>query len=250
MTVKKITSRDNRAVKESKKLLKKSHRQATGFFLLEGERLVFDAMEKGVPLRRVFAHRRFYDMGLTGEECYEAPDSILAELSDTCSPQGVAAVAEQKREKLSCLPVQQPLVVCDRLRDPGNLGTVIRTADAAGFGGVILLGDCADVYSPKVVRATMGALFDLPIVFAERVEELSKLSLVCADLKDAVPLFSYDFKKPFAVVIGNEAQGVSPAVRNAAEAAVKIPMIGGSESLNAAVAFGVIAYEAFRQRSM
>ncbi|MDY4975597.1 MAG: RNA methyltransferase [Clostridia bacterium] len=249
MTVKKITSRENRAVKETKKLLKKSGRNETGLFLLEGERLVFDALQKGVPLQRVFAHSKFFQQGLTGQECYEVEDKILAELSDTCSPQGVVAVVKQQTAGLEELDQSLPIVVCDCLQDPGNLGTVIRTADAAGFGGVILLGDCVDVYSPKVVRATMGALFDLPVVKVGEVSQLSDFRLVCADLKQSVSVFDFDFTAPFAVVIGNEAHGVRQEILDAAKGSLQIPMVGKSESLNAAVAFGVIAYEAFRQRN-
>lgn len=225
-------------------------RDETGLFLLEGERLVFDALQKGVVFRRVFAQKRFFQQGLTGQECYETDEKVLLELSDTCSPQGVVAVAKQPQASLDELDKRLPLAVCDGLRDPGNLGTIIRTADAAGFGGVILLGDCVDVYSPKVVRSTMGALFDLPIVRVKSVEQLSGFRLVCADLQEATSLFEFDFTLPFALVIGNEAHGVSAEVLNAAEEKIKIPMAGKSESLNAAVAFGVAAYEVFRQRTI
>ena len=248
MTVKKIISRENHVVKETKKLLKKSGRDKTGLFLLEGERLVFDAFQKGVTLQRIFAHKKFFQQGLTGVECFEADDRILAELSDTCSPQGVVAVAKQTFAGVKAMDKSLPIVVCDCLRDPGNLGTVIRTADAAGFGGVVLLGDCVDVYSPKVVRATMGALFDLPVAKAESLDELKDMCLVCADLRRSVSVFEFDFTKPFAVVIGNEAHGIREEVLDSAQAAVSIPMAGKSESLNAAVAFGVIAYEVYRQR--
>ncbi|MBE7042351.1 MAG: RNA methyltransferase [Ruminococcaceae bacterium] len=247
--MKKITSRDNRKVTETKKLLKKSYREKTGLFLLEGERLVFDALKKGVALQWVFARHEYFEQGMTALECFETEDNILSHMSDTCNSQGIIAVAKKPEAELGSLDKQKPVAVCDGLRDPGNLGTIIRTADAAGFGGVILLGDCVDVYSPKVVRSTMGALFDLPIVKAENVEQLSDFRLVCADLQDSVSLYDFDFSEPFALVVGNEAHGVSKAVLEAAQEKIKIPMVGQSESLNAAVAFGVAAYEAFRQRN-
>ncbi len=250
MTVKKITSRDNRKVSETKKLLKKNHREKTGLFLLEGERLVFDALKKGIPLQWVFARHEYFEQGLTALECYEADDRILSDLSDTCHSQGIIAVAKKPEADLQSLDKNKPIAVCDGLSDPGNLGTIIRTADAAGFGGVILLGDCVDVYSPKVVRSTMGALFDLPIVKVPDVEQLSDFHLVCADLQESVSLYDFDFTKAFALVVGNEAHGVSQAVLTMAKEKIKIPMVGKSESLNAAVAFGVAAYEAFRQRNV
>lgn len=250
MTVKTITSRENRLVKETKKLLRKNRRDETGLFLLEGERLVFDALQKGVVLERVFARKAYFEQGLNALECYETDDRILSELSDTCHSQGILAVVKQRESTLDDLDSSLPVAVCDGLRDPGNLGTVIRTADAAGFGGVILLGDCVDVYSPKVVRATMGALFDLPIIKVAEVEQLSQFRLVCADLQESVSLYDFDFTGPFALVVGNEAHGVSQKVLQAAKEKIKIPMVGKSESLNAAVAFGVAAYEAYRQRNL
>lgn len=249
MTVKKITSPENPKVSETKKLLKKSYRDKTGLFLLEGERLVFDALKKGMVFRRIFAKPEYMHRGLNALECYEISDRILSELSDTCHPQGIVAVAEQPSVSLNAIDKTKPVAVCDGLRDPGNLGTIIRTADAAGFGALILLGDCVDVYSPKVVRSAMGSLFDLPIAKAEGVEQLADFRLVCADLKKAVSLYDFDFTNPFALVIGNEAHGVSREVLSAASGIIKIPMIGKNESLNAAVAFGVAAYEAFRQRN-
>ena len=250
MTVKNITSRDNRKVCETKKLLKKKYRDETGLFLLEGERLVFDAFQKGVSFQQVFARKEYFEQGITGLECYETDDKILSDLSDTCHSQGIIAVAKQWENTLDSIDISKPVAVCDGLSDPGNLGTVIRTADAAGFGGVVLLGDCVDVYSPKVVRSTMGALFDLPIVKVKHVDELKLFHLVCADLNQAVSIYEFDFTKPFALVVGNEAHGVSREVSDAASAKITIPMIGKSESLNAAVAFGVAAYEAFRQRNI
>ncbi len=249
MTVKKITSRDNRKVCETKKLLKKKYRDETGLFILEGERLVFDAFQKGVSFQCVFARHEYFEQGITGLECFEADDKILTDLSDTCHSQGIIAVAKQMNNTLDSIDSSKPVAVCDGLSDPGNLGTVIRTADAAGFGGVILLGDCVDVYSPKVVRSTMGALFDLPIVKIKTVDELSDFRLICADLNQAVSIYDFDFTREFALVVGNEAHGVSQEVLNAATEKITIPMIGKSESLNAAVAFGVVAYEAFRQRN-
>ena len=243
--MKTITSKDNPAVKRVKKLYKKSFRDECGVFLAEGERLVFDAVKSGAQIETLFVTGKFSDVNISADNVYTVDEKVIAGISDTASPQGILAVV--KKQEYSSSDISEPCVICDRVSDPGNLGTIIRTADAAGFGSVVLLPGCVDAFSPKVVRASMGSVFHIPVIECE-FSDIRGMSLLCADLENSDYIYDYDFKKPFGVVIGNEANGVSDSVMSACDARIKIPMPGKSESLNAAVSFGVIAFEALRQR--
>ncbi|MDY6313856.1 MAG: RNA methyltransferase [Clostridia bacterium] len=241
-----ISSRENKLVKYVKKLNKRSFRDETGQFLAEGERLVRDLSEKGAQIDLLFMLSGC-DFGISAKESFEVTENVLSAMADTENPQGVLAVV--KKPEYTVSDISDPVVICDRVSDPGNLGTIIRTADSAGFGAVVLLPGCADVYSPKAVRSTMGSLYGIPIVKCG-IDDVKKkgLEIVCADLHKSSCIYDYDLKKPFAVVIGNEANGVSDEIRNICDGRIKIPMLGSSESLNAAVSFAVTAYEAVRQR--
>lgn len=243
-----IQSRENPILKQAAKLSKKSAREEQGCFLLEGERLVRDAWERGAVFQRLFIEKTYTGFCPEGVETYQLEERLFRLLSQTQSPQGIIAVVQLPHAQVSRLPQDKPLVVCDRVADPGNLGTIIRTADAAGFGGIVLLPGSVDPFSPKVVRATMGSLFALPIIFLEELSLLKSWPLVCADLEASQDVYQTDLTAPFALVIGNEANGITPDILQEASVRVKIPMVGESESLNAAVSFGVIAYEALRQR--
>lgn len=241
-----ISAKDNKLVKYVKKLGKKSFRDETGCFVAEGERLVRDLYEKGAVIEKLFIAEG-KDFGIEARESYHVTESVFLSMTDTTNPQGVLAVI--KKTLYTSGDIAEPAVICDRISDPGNLGTIIRTADSAGFGSVVLLPGCADVYSPKVVRSTMGSLYGIPVVQCGIEDVMNKgFDIVCADLCGAECIYDYDFTKPFALVIGNEANGVSDELREVADGRIKIPMLGKSESLNAAVSFAVCAYEAVRQR--
>ncbi len=240
-----ITSKDNPAVKHVKKLYKKSFRDECGVFIAEGERLVYDAAQSGAELEMLFVTERFANVNISADNVYTVDEKVMKWISDTDSPQGILAVV--KRRVVTPSQICEPAVICDRVSDPGNLGTIIRTADAAGFGSVVLLPGCADAYSPKTVRSTMGSIFHIPVISCE-LSDIKGMDILCADLDNSSCIYDYDFKKPFGVVIGNEANGVSQEVMTRCSARIKIPMPGRSESLNAAVSFAVIAYEALRQR--
>lgn len=241
-----ITSKDNPCIKRVKKLYKKSYRDECGVFLAEGERLVFDAVKSGAETETLFVTEKFGNVNISADNVYTVDDKMMAYISDTENPQGILAVI--KKRKFSAADIKEPCVICDRVSDPGNLGTIIRTADAAGFGSVVLLPGCADVYSPKTVRASMGSVFHIPVIQCD-FSEISGMEILCADLNNSSFIYDYDFKKPFGVVIGNEANGISKEIMDGCSARIKIPMPGKSESLNAAVSFAVIAFEALRQRN-
>ncbi len=254
-----ITSAKNPMIRELKSLSTRKGREATGRFLVEGEVMLREALQCGLRIHEVLAEDGRADLAeafaAAGARAFTVPRSLLESVCETRTPQGVCASFD--------VPAPQPLsdasariVALDGVQDPGNVGTIWRTADAAGFLGILFGGGCADPLSPKVQRAAMGSGFRVPFVLAE------DLPAALLDLKArgwmvlASDLHGGDFyARPnpgerFVLVIGNEARGISDATREAASALVKLPMRGGAESLNAAVAAGIMMYELIREQGV
>lgn len=246
--IKEITSTENKIYKQTKKLLSRSERNKTKLFIAEGQRIVEDAVNAKV------AEYIFVSQDYDGEgyelPTYRVSDKMFSALSDTETTQGIIAVCKMayyNMEEIDC----QTLLVCDGVSDPGNLGTLIRTAECSGVGGIVLLKGTVDPYSPKVVRSTMGSVFRMPIYFAQVSdikEHLADYAVVATVLDGSRDLYDIDFPEKTAVVVGNEAHGVSKEVADIAQIRTLIPMCGNSESLNAAVAGSVVMYEIFRQK--
>ena len=246
-----LTSLKNPRILAWRSLKDPKGRKAHEAFLVEGERMTAEALSSAFPvLALLLREGRPLPERLKPETpVYLLPDHVLATVCDTKTPQGIAAVVG-----IRPLPLTgKKLIALDGLQDPGNVGTILRTADAAGFDGVILSPDCADVFSPKVLRATMGSIFrmglDFPRDLAARLEDLKRdgFSVLSSQL-DGSPFYSReDPGEKLILVIGNEGNGVSPAVRAAATQRLRLPMRGGAESLNAAVAAGIMMYELMRQ---
>ena len=245
-----ITSLKNPKVTTWKSLKDRKGRKETGCFRVEGRKRVEEALASAFPVAAVLV-----EDGRLGEFClpadlpvYAMPEHVLAAVCDTKTPQGIAAVV-----RMAEVPLQgKRLVAMDGVQDPGNVGTIIRTADAAGFDGVILSVQCADVFSPKVLRATMGSIFrmgvrvtdDLPGLLAQMVQEGAS---VLSSQLDGEPFYQRrPLNERFVLVIGSEGNGVTDEVKAVATHKVKLPMRGGAESLNAAVAAGIMMYELTR----
>ena len=185
-------------------------------------------------------------------ECFVVTDKVMGALSDTVSPQGILAVVPF----VELPPPENPwlVLVVDRVRDPGNLGTILRSTDAAGASQVILTPTTVDVYSPKVVRGAMGAHFYLPIAtgvsWSEMAEALEDRQTLLAEAKGDKVYYEVDWTKPSALIVGSEAEGASQEAERLATERIVIPMQGKAESLNVAVAAGVILFEAARQRGI
>ena len=247
--IKEITSTENKIYKQTKKLLNRSERYKTKLFIAEGQRIVQDAVCAGVA-EYIFVSSN-YDGAEYDVPTYRVSDKMFAVLSDTETTQGIIAVCKMTDyniEDINC----DTLLVSDGVSDPGNLGTLIRTAECSGVEGVILLKGTVDPYSPKVVRSTMGSIFRVPVYFAQ-ADELKKLSdyaIVATVLDGSKDLYEIDFPQKTAVVVGNEAHGVSDEVASMAMIRTLIPMCGNSESLNASVAGSVVMYEIFRQKRL
>ena len=259
-----ITSSSNRRIKDARKLQRKRQRQAASQLLIEGTRLVSDALAAGVEPLLVF-----FDAGAAQgnvevatllsatSQCEQvacAPH-VFAALADTVSPQGIAAVVPLPN--LAIIPASQPLVlVLDRVRDPGNAGTLLRTAEAAGVSLVLFGPETVDPFNPKTVRAAMGAHFRLPLrsgdwpvlqAEIERMQPAMAFSFYVAEADAPLTYDAVDWCAPSVLVVGGEAAGASEAA-GALAMPVAIPMRGGTESLNAGVAGAVILFEAARQR--
>lgn len=232
-----ITSNENSIIKQVRKLKRKSERINSGLYIAEGKRIVKDAIEAGVVKYVVTT----FDQDIF-DTTYKVKESIFEKISDTKSPQGVLAVCEMKED---VLPETGNIVVCDGVSDPGNLGTIIRTAECAGFSGIVLVNDCVDKYNEKTVRSTMGSIFRMPVVTLDAQDflKLTGYTKAVTMLDGAIDIF--DVKKPkgnVALVIGSEANGVCDLIKQNADLPVKIPMSGKAESINAAVAAGIAMY--------
>lgn len=264
-----ITSRHNERIKWLKRFRERRHRDAEGRFLVEGPHLVGEALEAGwhvdLVVHSVTTAGREHAAAVLerarrqGVELLTVAEHILPLLAATVTPQGMVALVRKPpaRSLPDVLPEhrRRPLVaVLDGLQDPGNLGTVIRTADAAGVDALFLTRGTVDLYAPKTVRAAAGSLFHVPVGEPAPPEECAALLkarglvLLAADPRDGIPVYDCDLTGPVALIIGNEGAGVGWVLRRAADGLVRIPMPGRAESLNAAVAASLIIYEAVRQR--
>lgn len=182
---------------------------------------------------------------------FQVPRELMEHMSDTKNSQGILAVVRQK--KYTELPGDFFLIL-DTLQDPGNMGTIFRTAEAAGVDGILMNRDCVDVYSPKVVRATMGAMFRMPFIVSDdlpaeiRRMKSEGVQIYAAHLRGTKNHWDFDYRTPTAFMIGNEGNGLQDAIADLADTYLRIPMMGHTESLNAGVAASVLMYETLRQR--
>lgn len=184
----------------------------------------------------------------------------MKQMSETVTPQGILALARQKRvrgiRELLVGKRRPLLLLLETLQDPGNLGTILRASEAAGVTGILMNRECVDIYAPKVVRSTMGAIFRVPFLIVDdllRAAEFLReenIKLYAAHLRSAVDYTSVSYRESCGILIGNEAHGLSDALTEKADAAVKIPMCGSLESLNAAMAATILVFEANRQRRL
>lgn len=262
--VKEVTSLANPIVKNIKALTVKKSREESGAFLAEGLKLVIDALElgwtirtlvyakaaKGKPLVEQVAAKTVAAGGLV----LEVSEKVIGSITRRDNPQMVVGVFEQRWRQLKDVKPKtgETWVALDRVRDPGNLGTIIRTADAAGASGVILVGETTDPFSLETVRATMGSVFAVPVVKATPEEFLAwkkkaDVSVVATHLAGAVDYRTIDYKrKPVVILMGNEQSGLPDVLAKEADALARIPQAGRADSLNLAVATAVMLFEARR----
>jgi TrmH family RNA methyltransferase len=258
-----ITSIHNPKIQRIRDLLSHStSRTEQKAFVVEGIRLVEEVIQAGVKPECVYFSSQLNQRGMTlieklrasSSPLEEVEDSLLNRLSDTETSQGI----------LSVIPELQPslpktidfVLILDSIRDPGNMGTIFRTACAAGAQAILLSPECVDQYSPKVLRSAMGAHFHIPILKSSWEEIREMLSgespsfrIYLSDVREGNPLWQCDLSRPTAIIISNEATGATPAAQSLATDRIHIPMPGGFESLNASIAAAILLFEVVRQRS-
>ena len=251
-----ITSMKNPLVRAMKSLRERKGREAEGRILVEGEVMLREAVKCGLVIRDLLVEEgRAADaqpFEAAGARCFAVPGGVLEAVCDTRTPQGICASFDLP-SPLPLADAPARVVALDGTQDPGNVGTIWRTADAAGFQGLLFGAGCADPLSPKVQRAAMGSGFRVPFMVSDDLPAaLMDLrdrgwSVIASDLAGADFYRRPDPGEKLVLVIGNEARGISQAVRDAATMLVKLPMRGGAESLNAAVAAGIMMYELMRE---
>ena len=257
-----ITSKDNNEIKRVKKLYEKKYREEENSFIIDGIKIFNEAVREKAQIEKVFyckelleknsqlTSQAFFD-NLEKYEKIEIPEILFKHISELQNPQGIIAIVK-KKENQEINFNHKLYLALDDIQDPGNMGTIIRTADSCGINQIICSKDTADCFNSKVIRATMGAIFRVNIIYKENLKEMleefkeKNIKVLVTDLSASKTIYEVDLKKSI-MVIGNEANGVSKEILEIATNKIKIPMEGRAESLNAAVATGIIIYEAKRQ---
>ncbi len=248
-----ITSGSNRLVREVRELQKKRKaRKEAGLFIAEGERLCREIPTEAIE--RIFitdTYQGALPEGGNDARLFRVPEKLMQEMSDTRTSQGILCEVRMRPEQTL---TGDFFLLLEDLQDPGNLGTIFRTAEAAGVSGIYMSRECVDIYSPKVVRSTMGALYRMPFRVVPDLRETARslrqqgVRVYAAHLKGTKKHYEYDYRLPTAFMIGNEGNGLTEALAAEADGFLRIPMKGQVESLNAAIAATVLMFEAARQR--
>ncbi|QQY80373.1 TrmH family RNA methyltransferase [Keratinibaculum paraultunense] len=264
--MKRIESPSNPIIKEIKSLYRKKDRWAKKKFIVEGINIVKECINNNYPLiciiysdelLNVKGGWELFNRISSHPKLIHITNQLYREISNMENPQGIMGVSEFNINSIHEISLKEDssLLLLDRLQDPGNMGTIIRSADAFGIDGIIITKGCVDVYNPKVIRSTMGSIFRVPIfyeddpIFAINKLREEKVKIYATSLEGSIYIYEANFKLPFLLVIGNESSGVSSNIYSVSDSLIKIPMIGDAESLNAAVASSIIMYESIRQRS-
>ncbi|NFG41872.1 RNA methyltransferase [Clostridium botulinum] len=254
-----IESKENTIYKEAKKLKERKNRNKINKYVIEGFRLVDEAIKASLDIDYLILTQVGYEKldnyinkdKIEKQKVYCITDNLFKDLTSTENPQGIIAIVNMENKNLDFQG--DFYLFCDKVQDPGNLGTIIRTAHAAGVNGIILSKGTVDIYNEKTIRSTMGSLFYMPIYYDDNefslIKSLKKdgFKLIVTSLESSKDFFKEDLKGKTILTVGNEGNGVSNEVLDLADKRVKIPMPGGAESLNVAIATSIIIYEKVRQ---
>lgn len=237
----KITSVNNDLIKETAKLLKGKYRDATGLFLLEGVKCVEEALESGLEIVHIFSTEGFEQH----KQRIEVTEAVISKISEAKSAPSVVAVAKQPVQKWS--NDYKRVVLLEGIKDPGNLGTILRTASAFSTDAVILYGDTVDLYNPKCVRSAVGNLWKIPVIKMDNLKALKEYEFVSTLPKGENVINLRDFKPAAKTVImfGSEADGLSDELKQRADKNITIEMNGQVESLNLSVSAAIVMYKLF-----
>lgn len=259
-----ITSKDNDTIKFLKKLKDKKYRDQENAYIIEGAKLIKEAIQENIKIKMVIlcdgcSAENAIDSDLKYEiakyECICVSEKIFLGLTNVVNPQGILAVVEKNNNTNEIDYNDNLFLILDDLQDPGNMGTILRTADSINLKQIIVSKGSADVYNPKVVRSTMGAIFRIKVIesddLSKTIKEMKKhkIKVAATSLQTDKSIYDINYEKT-AIVIGNEANGVSDKVLETVDEKIKIPMAGKTESLNASVATAIVLYEAVRQKMM
>lgn len=257
-----ITSKENEFIKHVKKLKDKKYRDIANEYVIEGIKLVGEAIQEKAPIKQIIlcddcernaAIPKDVMYEIAKYECVYVTEKIFRYLSEVEAPQGILAIIEKSNQDTEIDYTQDIIVALDDIQDPGNLGTILRTVDSIGLTQILVSKGTADAYNPKVVRYTMGAIFRVKIIECEDLRQTlkeikkHKFKIVVSSLQTENTIYDIQYNKK-VIIIGNEANGVKKEIQDIADEKVKIPMIGKTESLNASVATGIILYEYVRQK--
>ena len=257
-----ITSKDNEIIKNIKKLKEKKYRDQTGEYIIEGIKLIEEAVKESAKINTVVVcedcvKNEEIDSKLLYEvakyNCIYVSERIFSLLTDVKNPQGILAVIEKEAQSELIDYNEDLIVVLDKVQDPGNLGTILRTVDSIGLKQIIVAEGSGDIFNPKVVRSTMGAIFRVKVKISQDIQKTiaeikkHKFKVISTSLATDKSIYDVKYEKS-AIIIGNEANGVSKELQDASDELVKIPMLGNTESLNASVATGIVLYEYVRQK--
>lgn len=257
-----ITSKDNENIKHIRKLKEKKYRDEYNEYVIEGIKLIKEAIAENANIKTIvvcdncnkseeISQELLYD--IAKYNCIYVDEKVFISITDVQKPQGILAVIE-KNNKVEEIDFKEDIIIAlDDVQDPGNIGTILRSIDSAGLKQVIVSKKSGDVYNPKVVRSTMGAIFRVKVIETEDLIDTlksikkHKYQIVSSSLSTDKLIYDIEYKKK-VIIIGNEANGISKQILDLSDIQIKIPMIGKTESLNAAVATSIILYEYVRQK--
>ena len=258
-----ITSKDNEIVKNIRKLKEKKYRDLNNEYIIEGIKLIKEAITENVKIKKVIICEECLKEGnidqkllyeIAKYDCIYVNKSVFSLMTDVQNPQGILAVIQKESSEENIDYKEDIIIILDGIQDPGNLGTILRTVDSVGFKQIIVSKTTADIYNPKVVRSTMGAIFRVKVIEADdlintiKTIKKHKFEIIATSLETSKTIYEINYKKK-AIIIGNEANGVSKELLEMADEKIKIPMLGKTESLNASVATGIILYEYVREKT-
>ena len=257
-----ISSKDNEFIKHIKKLKDKKYRDINKEFIVEGIKLIREAIEEKAEIKQIVICDNCQNSDIIPKElmyeiakyeCVYVTENIFKTISDVNTPQGILAIIARNTVEAEIDYSQDIIVALDDIQDPGNLGTILRTVDSVGLNQILVSKGTADSYNPKVIRSTMGAIFRVKIIECENLENTlkevrkHKFEILVTSLQTENSVYDVNYNKK-VIVIGNEANGVEQKIQDMADIKVKIPMLGKTESLNAAVSTGIVLYEYVRQK--
>lgn len=257
-----ITSKDNETIKNIKKLKDKKFRDEAGVYVIEGIKMIKEAIEEKTSIKKIVICEECLKAGdleqkilyeIAKYDCIYVNSKVYNSLTDVVAPQGILAVIAKPNKDTKINYDQDIILALDGIQDPGNLGTILRTADSVNLKQILVTKNTADAYNPKVVRSTMGAILRIKIIETEDLAKTlkeakkNKFKIVATSLDTNDSIYDISYNKK-VIVIGNEANGVSKEIQELADNRVKIPMLGKTESLNASVATGIMLYEYVRQK--